>query len=330
MDIYQFSTSVAKDKSLPIYVFYGDEEFFTHIALTAVKNAFLKDADRTLSLFEFEGDETPGGVIFDEIRTLSFFAGKMKLVVVEKADEFVEKNRELLEKYLLKPAKHTKLVLVCTKWDKRTKLSTLTDKVGISIECKKLKEHLLAGWVITHAKFHKKTISAPAAQRLIDDVGNNLSILDKHLEKLSIYLGERTTICEHDVDALVGMDRSRTVFELTEAVAQRNVPQALKILNQMLTHGEDSVKIISLLAWQIKRLWRAKQILNGGGNESMATAELQILPFFAKRFFEQLKRYTEADLARNHALLLDSDVRSKTASFNTALMLEMLVYKLCS
>ncbi len=330
MDIYQFTTSVTKDKRLPIYVFYGDEEFFIHIALTAIKNALLKDTDRALSLFEYEGDDTHGGVIFDEIRTLSFFAGKMKLVIVEKADEFVEKNRELLEKYLLKPAKHTNLVLVCSKWDKRTKLSTLTDKVGISIECKKLKEHLLAGWVITHAKFYKKTISTPAAQRLIDDVGNNLAILDKHLEKLSIYLGERTTISEQDVNALVGVDRSRTVFELTESVALRNVPQALKILNQMLTHGEDSVKIISLLAWQIKRLWRAKQILNGGGNESMVTAELQILPFFAKRFFEQVKRYTEADLERNHALLLEADVKSKTTSFNTALMLEMLVYKLCS
>ena len=44
----------------------------------------------------------------------------------------------------------------------------------------------------------------PAAQRLIDDVGNNLAILDKHLEKLSIYLGERTTISEQDVNALVG------------------------------------------------------------------------------------------------------------------------------
>ena len=54
MDIYQFTTSVTKDKRLPIYVFYGDEEFFIHIALTAIKNALLKDTDRALSLFEYE------------------------------------------------------------------------------------------------------------------------------------------------------------------------------------------------------------------------------------------------------------------------------------
>ena len=68
------------------------------------------------------------------------------------------------------------------------------------------------------------------------------------------------------------------MFELTESVALRNVPQALKILNQMLTHGEDSVKIISLLAWQIKRLWRAKQILNGGGMNQWSRRSCKYYP----------------------------------------------------
>ncbi|MBE7446542.1 MAG: DNA polymerase III subunit delta [Planctomycetia bacterium] len=330
MDIYQFRTLMNKDDKFPVFVFFGDEDFFIHEALSAVKARVLKDSDPTLALIEFGGDETSGGVIFDELRTVPFFSSKSKLVVVEGADDFVEKNRGILEKYLLAPASHAKLVLVCNKWDKRTKLSTLVDKVGISIECKKLKEHSLPNWVQTHARHYKKEITALAAQKLVDDVGNNLAILDKHLEKLSIYLSEKTTIDERDVDALVGVDRSRTVFELTDAVAQRNVAQALKVLSQMLTHGEDSVRIISLLAWQIKRLWRAKQILNQGGNEQKVTSELQIIPFFAKRFFEQVKLYTEEDLVKNHALLLEADVKSKTSSLNTQLLLELLVYRLCA
>jgi DNA polymerase-3 subunit delta len=248
---------------------------------------------------------------------------------VEEADDFVEKNRENLEKYLQTPASHASLVLVCNKWDKRMKLATFVDKVGISIECKKLKDHLLPNWIPTRAKHYKKNISSVAAQKLVEDVGNNLAIIDKHLEKLSIYLGEKATIDERDVDALVGVDRNRTVFELTDAVAQRNVAGALKILGQMLTHGEDSVRIISLLSWQIKRLWRAKQILNQGEDEHKVTSELQVVPFFAKRFFEQVKLFAEEDLMKKHALLLEADVKSKTSSFSTQLLLELLVYKLC-
>jgi len=329
MDIYQFKTVLEKDKKFPIYVFFGDEEFFINEALLTVKAHSLKGADPSISLVEFKGDETSGGVIFDELRTLPFFASKNKLVVVEEAEDFVEKNRENLEKYLQTPASHASLALVCDKWDKRTKLATLVDKVGISIECKKLKDHLLPNWIPTRAKHYKKNISSVAAQKLVEDVGNNLAIIDKHLEKLSIYLGEKATIDERDVDALVGVDRNRTVFELTNAVAQRNVMLAIKILGQMLIHGEDSVRIISLLSWQIKRLWRAKQILNQGGDEHKVTSELQVVPFFAKRFFEQVKLYTEDNLMEKHALLLEADVKSKTSSFGTQLLLELLVYKLC-
>ena len=329
MDIHPFKDLMNKGKSFPVYVFFGDEEFFIHEALCAVKANSLKDTDTSLSLVEFKGDETSGGVIFDELRTRPFFASKNKLVVVEEADDFVEKNRENLEKYIQTPASQASLVLVCDKWDKRMKLATLVDKVGISIECKKLKDHLLPNWIPTRAKHYKKNISSVAAQKLVEDVGNNLAIIDKHLEKLSIYLGEKATIDERDVDALVGVDRSRTVFELTDAVAQRNVAAGLKILSQMLTHGEDSVRIISLLAWQIKRLWRAKQILKQGGDEHKVTSELQVVPFFAKRFFEQVKLYTEDDLMKKHALLLETDIKSKTSSFGTQLLLELLVYKLC-
>src|SRR3990167_1631773 len=329
MDIYQFKALLEKDKKFPIYVFFGDEEFFISEALLTVKAHTLKGTDFSISLIEFKGDETSGGAIFDELRTLPFFASKNKLVVVEDADDFVDKNRETLEKYLQAPASHASLVLVCNKWDKRTKLATLVDKVGISIECKRLKDHQLPNWISIRAKHYKKNISSVAAQKLFEDVGNNLAIIDKHLEKLSIYLGEKATIDERDVDALVGGDRNRTAFEMTNAVAQRNVAGALKILGQMLTHGEDSVRIISLLAWQIKRLWRAKQILKQGGDERKVTSELQVVPFFAKRFFEQVKLYTEEDLMKNHALLLETDVKSKTSSFGTQLLLELLVYKLC-
>ncbi|UJS17448.1 MAG: DNA polymerase III subunit delta [Candidatus Jettenia sp.] len=324
MDIHQ-----CKDKIFPIYVVFGDEEFFIRETLSSLKAHLLKDTDPTISLVEFKGDEVAGGIIFDELRTMPFFASRNKVVIVEEADSFVEKNKQVLERYVQAPASHSQLILVCDKWDKRIKLATLVDKAGILVECKKLKDHQLPNWIITRTKQYKKTVTTKAAQMVAENVGNNLAILDKHIEKLSIYLGDRTAIDEKDVEALVGIDRNRTIFELTDAVAQRNVTLALKTLSQMLIHGEDSVKIISLLAWQMKRLWRAKQMLNKGENESKVTSELQVIPFFAKRFFEQVKIFTEEDLTKKYALLLEADVKSKTSSFSMQLLLELLVYKLC-
>ena len=98
---------------------------------------------------------------------------------------------------------------------------------------------------------------------------------------------------DEDVDALVGVDRNRTVFELTDAVAQRNVAGALKSLGQMLTHGEDSVRIISLLSWQIKRLWRAKQILNQGGDEHKVASGYKSFHSLQSGFLNRSRLFAE-------------------------------------
>ena len=328
MDIYQFKDLMNKGKSFPVYVFYGDEELFIHEALSAVKANSLKGVDSSMALVEFEGNEVSVGVIFDELRTRPFFVSGNKLIVVEEADDFVENKAQALEKYLQSPSTHASLVIVCKKWDKRLKLANLVDKVGVAVECKKLKDHLLPNWVTDRAKQYKKSITAKAVQQLVEDVGGNLAILDKHLEKLSIYLSGKETIEEGDVDAIVGVDRDRTVFELIEAVAQRKVVSAIKIINQLLIHGEESVKIIGLLAWQIRRLWLAKQILKQGGDEQKVASELKINPYFSKNFFEQVRLYTEDDLAKKHEILLETDVKSKTSPLNTQLLLELLVYKL--
>ncbi|MDR4509141.1 MAG: DNA polymerase III subunit delta [Candidatus Brocadiaceae bacterium] len=329
MNIPQLKSLLTGEKNLPVCVVYGDEEYFIREALFLIKTFILKDSDPDIAMLYFKGDEVVVGALFDELRTKSFFATKGKLVVVEGADNFIVKNKIALEKYLDLPSKHSCLVLICNKWDKRTKLAKHIEKVGALVECLKLKDHALPGWIRTQVKQYKKTITPEGARRLAEDVGSNLSILDKQIEKLSLYLGDKTVLDEDAIDALISVDRNRTVFELTDAVAHRNVTSALKILHQMLMHGEHSVRIISLLAWQIKRLWRARQLLDQGIPESNIASELQVMSFFKNKFFDQVRLYSEADLMKKQAFLLETDIKTKTTSFDTQFLMELLVYKLC-
>ncbi|MCF6150376.1 MAG: DNA polymerase III subunit delta [Candidatus Kuenenia sp.] len=330
MDIQELKTSIAKNKNCPVSVIFGEEEFFIKEAVTMIKTALIDKNDPNSPVIEMSGNDTPAATIFNELRKRSFFQKSNKLVIVINADSFVEKNKDSLESYLQNPSPYSDLILVCTKWDKRTKLSKLTEKIGRVVDCQKIKDYQLPNWLVARAKYYKKTINLKTAQRLAEDVGNNLAILDMHLEKLAIYNDKKNAIEESDIDALVIADRNRTIFELTDAVAQKNFSQAFKILNQMLIHGENSVKIITLLAWQIRRLWRARQLLAQGKDENAISSELQVVPYFKKRFFEQVKNFTENDLMKKHASLLESDILSKTSTFNKQLLLELLIYKLCA
>lgn len=337
MDFEHLKKVISKGQVAPVYVLHGEEEFFIRESLTLLKSAFLKGSNASTSLTEFDGsslraggEAISGSAVFDELRTTPLFgaAGK-RMVVVENADDFISKHKNLLEKYLDAHAPYSCLILICKKLDKRTKFVTKINRIGGEIACEKLKEYQLPLWIPLRAKHYGKTITPQAMQSLIECVGNKPALLDKHLEKLSIYLAERTQIQEDDVENLVSVNRTRTIFELTEAMAQKNTERALKVLDQLLAAGEKVPMIISMLAWQIRRLLQAKHILNKGGKAETVASELGI-KYYLKDLIKQTEHFTEASLQKKHEHILLADFQSKTSGMNEQLLLECLVYKLCA
>jgi DNA polymerase-3 subunit delta len=329
MDLEHLKKVISKGQISPVYLLHGEEEFFIRESLTLLKSAFLKGSDVSTSLMELDGREATGGAVFDELRTTPLFGATGKrMVVVENADDFIGKHSNLLEKYLDTHVPYSCLVLICKKLDKKTKLAKKINRISGDIDCKRLKEYQLDLWISLRARHYGKTTTPQAVQSLKECIGNKLSLLDKHLEKLSIYLDERTKIEEDDIENLVSVNRTRTIFELTDAMAQKNTERALKVLSQLLAAGEDSVRIISMLAWQIKRLWQAKHILNKGGKAETVASELGIR-FYLREFITQTEHFTEASLQKKHEQLLLADFQSKTSGINERLLLECLVYKLC-
>lgn len=330
MDFEQLKKVISKGQFAPVYILHGEEEFFIRDALLLLKSAFLKGSDPSTSLTEFDGTEVTGAAVFNELRTTPLFgAAGRRMVIVENADDFIGKHKNLLEKYLEAHTSYSCLVLICKKLDKRTTLAAKVNRIGGEIECKRLNESHLSPWVSLRARHYGKAITPQAVQFLTEAIGSRPGLLDKHLEKLSIYLDKRPTIQEDDVENLVSVNRTRTIFELTEAMAQKNTERALKVLNQLLVAGEDSIRIISMLAWQIKRLWQAKQILNKGGKSETVASELRIHPYFLRDFIKQTEHFTETSLQKKYENILLADFQSKTSAMDGQLLLECLVYKLC-
>lgn len=333
MDFEHFKRVISKGQVAPLYVLHGEDEFFIRESLSLLKSMFLKGSDPSTSLTEFDGmdaTDPPQAGIFNELRTTPLLgaAGK-RMVIVENADDFIGKYKNLLEKYLETHAPYSCLVLICKKFDKRTTLSAKINRIGGEIECKRLNEFELSLWIQQRARHYGKTVTPQAIQSLMEAIGNKPALIDKHLEKLSIYLDKRPTIQEDDVENLVRVNRTRTVFELTEAIAQKNTEKALKVLNQLLVAGEEGVKIISMLTWQIRRLWQAKHILSTGKKAETVASELKINPYYLKDFIKQTGHFTEVSLQKKYEHILLADFQKKTSAMDEQLLLECLVYKLC-
>jgi len=87
--------------------------------------------------------------------------------------------------------------------------------------------------------------AADALELFVVFTGGDRRAIDNELEKLDLYLGrERRGVRPADVRLLVPLSRARVVFELGNAIAERDLHRALALLEQLLFQGETAVGIL--------------------------------------------------------------------------------------
>lgn len=84
------------------------------------------------------------------------------------------------------------------------------------------------------------------------------------LEKLAVYMGAGTTIEQRDVEAAIGKTKEDSVFELTAALVEKKLPQALIILKDLLEQGVHHLVIMKMLTREIRLLLYAQVLLKSG------------------------------------------------------------------
>ena len=332
MDFLHFKNHFQREKLLPLYLIHGEEGFFVKEAVSLIKSRTLEGDDT--GLVETDGEMTSLSTVMEEVRTPSLFtSGSRKLVIVHNADGLFKESSGVWERYMSSPPIDCVLVLVCKDVDTKGGAYDKIKKKGGNVDCRRLRGNELTPWILERVRHYGKQISLDASRILQENVGDNLLLLDGHLEKLALYLGSRTRIEVNDVEELVGYDRQQKVFDFTGAVARRDTALALKVLHQLMAlmkSGEEAQKVIPPMAWQIKRLMQAKRILASGKDRETVARELNIrYPRFLEELMDQIQLFSEVELERDYQFLLETDIHSKTNSTDTRLLLETLVFKLC-
>ncbi len=89
------------------------------------------------------------------------------------------------------------------------------------------------------------TLSSEAEELFVMFTGGERRIIESELDKLDLYLGKaRRTVTGEDVRLLVPLSRAGIVFELGNAIAERNLTRALSLLDQLLFQGESAIGIM--------------------------------------------------------------------------------------
>jgi len=376
MKITDFLHKHCKSNNLPVYMLSGSEYFLKKQAITGIKKQFFLEGGVREGLIEFNGKDTGSNFtlnqtessatqnvkasallndIFDEVRTAPMF-GKHKLIIVENADGLMVKHQERISEYIKNPFRTNCLILEVLSIDKRTKLAkTMSGKQGILVECDKLFDRPapwetkkpeydseLTKWIVMHTRNYDKAMNLKSAFCLLERTGNSLAIIDRQLDALSIFIGDKSEISIENIQMFSGASHREKLFNLLDAIGMKDTISAVKMAENIFNIGMENerksitfdprsiaITIVISTHKRMKDLWKIIRVLDKGGSKEEILEKRYAPRPFVDKMINQARSFNEEEMSGKWKYMLEADLLCKTSRLSPTLIIEQLITKLC-
>ncbi len=335
---FDYLAQPQKHRPRAVCVVFGDEPFLRRQALLGIRRAVLGGDEGDFSLSTFEGPAAELADVLGELATVAMFGPGQRLVVVQRADEFVSRYRGQLEDYVARPAGGGVLVLDVKSFPGNTRLYKAVAAEGLAIDCKCPAAARVARWLGAWARqAHQVELPQAAAETLVEMIGLELGLLDQELAKLALLTGPEGKIKPEMVGRLVGGWRARTTWEMLDAALAGELRGAMTQLDRLLASGESPVGLLAQLSASLRRLAAATRLVRqaeAAGRRMTVRAALEqagIRSFVLRKAEGQLRHLGRERGSQLYRWLLQADLDLKGASaLPPRLILERLIIRLAA
>lgn len=313
-----------------IYLFYGIENY---LIKKEIDNLIKKNKIEELSISKYDLNNTYIESIIEDCEICSMFSDK-KVIIVDNSYIFtsqnkkgqIEQNTSLLENYFNNPNENTYLFFITDseKLDERKKIVKLIKQKGI------IKEFNSSNNIHSIVKnfFDDYKISDNSINKLINRVGNNLPILEEEVEKLKLYKDDTKEITDDDIMKVTNKNADLDIFKLVDNIIMKNKKIAIETYNEMIKYGEEPIKILIMIANQIRLMYQTKILYKKGYSEKDSASLLAVHPYRVKLAIEKGRKYTEEELFKYIDNLADLDSKIKQSSIDKKMAIELFILKI--
>lgn len=321
-----------------LYLVIGEEDYLRDDVFNTLRswepsgNTQSKDVIASDDGFAYDllyGDETDAQEILSRVQEVPFFSDH-RLVILKWSEKLSAKHGEALIPYFQSPSDSCTFILSASKLDGRTKwVQTLKSKATV-IDCSPLYDNQRLGWIKQEAMRLGLKLDQDAAMLLKDIAGEGLYRVRRELDKLVLFIPSGQVVTGQDVAAVQGAETGASVFDLAGAIAARNPSHALMIVEKNIEAGEAPLRILGALLWQYRRMWKAKDSLANGINESKVARALGLTPYRQAEFFALAKRFSLAHFTHAWKVFAETDSALKGgAAGSPQRVFHSLVFNLC-
>lgn len=304
---------IKERKFAPVYYLMGDEPYYIDKITDYIADTVLRPEERDFNQTVMFGSDVTAAQIADAAKRYPMMSDYQVLIVKEAQNI---RNTEALDFYLKSPLASTILVM-CHKngvLDRRKKLASIVEKVGVLFESKKMRECDLPSFIEKYLMAKGVGIDPKSQQLIADAVGADLSRLVGELDKLLIALPENDKrVTPQVVEEQIGVSKDFNAFELRDAIVNRNVFKA----NQIVKYFNENPKAGSIYSF-IPMLFNYFQNLMIAyycpqRNSPDAVAKWLELrnSWAAKDYMTGMRNYTGRKVMQIVAKIREADAKSK-------------------
>ncbi|HHW49578.1 MAG TPA: DNA polymerase III subunit delta [Clostridiaceae bacterium] len=336
MSISALKQDIKSKKFRRLYLFYGPEEYLKKHYLQCIEDCLVDDSLKMLNRAVLEGkvDVTE---ILDNCETMPVFSDR-RLVIVKNSGLFKRKDKQEDEtkeksskdneliRCLKNIPEYTCLIFYEEDINKNLKAVKFVAENGLLVEFSYQKRDDLIKWVIKHFKLHNKSIDPLLASQLIENCDQGMTEILNEINKVIMYMGDRREATSGDIEAVCSRSIKSRIFDLTDAMAEKNCGKALRALNDMIIMKEPLPLILFMITRQFRQILEMKLHISEGLNLMEAASKMGISnPYVAKKIEKQIKRFSIEELKRAINRCMETDVAIKNGLMNDRIALELLI-----
>ena len=310
MEIQQVIDEARQGRFQPVHVLAGSEKFLVERAIGLLRKAALDEATAGFNSDVFHGQGLEAKRLVAAAKTIPMMA-RSRFILVRDAEDIAAAELEALVAYLADPSPSTCVVFSVEKLDGRSKFAKAARERGYWADAEAPKGGAIRQFVTAEARSRGHELGGPAAEALIDATGNDLAAIDDALERLSLYVGAGQPIDVASVEACVARVRVDTFWSLVDAVSARDASTATAALRSLLADREPPLRILAMVARQLRMVARMREALATGLRGPEAAKHAGAPPFKARELTEAARRFANADLRAAFRALADADVALK-------------------
>ena len=257
--------------------------------------------------------------IKEVIEEASYFSldSNVKYLVVSNAnifgsDKVDDVTTDLVLKYMANPNPNTVLIFTTQKTiDTRKKIvKELKNKYKV-INTPKMDRKSLSSFLIDYIRQNDFDIDYQTINYVINNSYNDLDIMLNELDKVMLYYNFPCRIKYDDVIKIVGEELDSNNFHFVNAVIEKNLANALKILKSLKVYKVDATVLATLLAREYRLMFYIKKLYQEKVSISEICSNLSLADWQVNKLYNNGLHYSEKELLRNLVDLCNIDMNIK-------------------